>query len=95
MAGMRLTGRDEAGPQSYTAWFTTYPSTHERAGQTVEVVARWVYEALAEQHAGAVDRIAELEAENARLDKEAADWTRAWAEQEAEMASLRGAVGGQ
>ena len=68
MAGMRLTGRDEAGPQSYTAWFTTYPSTHERAGQTVEVVARWVYEALAEQHAGAVDDVGRLRGWITHLD---------------------------
>lgn len=26
--------------QSYVAWFTTYPITHEKAGQTVEVVTR-------------------------------------------------------
>lgn len=27
-------------PMAYDAWFTEYPSTHERAGQTVEVVTR-------------------------------------------------------
>jgi hypothetical protein len=26
--------------QTYDAWFTTYPTTHEKAGQTVEVVTR-------------------------------------------------------
>jgi hypothetical protein len=44
----------ERGRQAYTAWFTVYPDTHERAGQTVEVVTRDVYEALARQHARAV-----------------------------------------
>lgn len=29
--------------QDYDAWYTEYPRTHERAGQTVEVVTRsWV-----------------------------------------------------
>jgi hypothetical protein len=36
----------EPGAQNYEAWFTEYPSTHRRAGQTVEVVTRAAYERL-------------------------------------------------
>lgn len=33
------------GDQNFTAWFTDYPDTHVKAGQTVEVVPRALYEA--------------------------------------------------
>jgi hypothetical protein len=46
--------------QAYTAWFTAYPSTHECAGQPVEIVTRQVYEALAQRHAEAVERLREM-----------------------------------
>jgi hypothetical protein len=39
--------------QTYTRWFVDYPSTHVRAGQTVEVTP--------------VARVAEIEAEAERL----------------------------
>ena len=31
--------KSEASGQTYLRWFTEWPSTHERAGQTVEVIA--------------------------------------------------------
>jgi hypothetical protein len=30
--------------QNFTAWFVDYPSTHVKAGETVEVVPRALYE---------------------------------------------------
>jgi hypothetical protein len=46
----------EPGTQNYEAWFTEYPSTHRRAGQTVEVVTRAAYERLRhDDYQGAVD----------------------------------------
>lgn len=38
--------------QSYDAWFVDYPSTHEKAGQTVEVVPRAWAEAEVERLQG-------------------------------------------
>ena len=31
--------RSETSGQTYSRWFTDWPPTHERAGQTVEVIA--------------------------------------------------------
>jgi hypothetical protein len=45
-------------PQDYRAWFTNYPSTHGRAGETVEVVPR----------AWAEAEVARLREENVRYD---------------------------
>ena len=38
-----------ASEQSYVAWFVDYPATHERAGETVEVVPRAWAEAEVER----------------------------------------------
>lgn len=40
--------RDVTG-QSFTFWYTTWPSTHVNAGQTVEVMPRAVHEAEVER----------------------------------------------
>ena len=46
--------------QDYEAWFTWYPSTHRRAGCTVEVVTRQAYRRLSILHQGAVEAGAAL-----------------------------------
>jgi hypothetical protein len=52
-----LIERDIGTEQNYEAWFDDYPSTHRRAGQTVEVVTREAYERLHDQLRGAVDAL--------------------------------------
>ena len=85
--------RSEAESQSYTAWFTAYPSTHEKAGQTVEVIARWVYDALAQQHAGAIEALCEWLAADDAAEADFTDETEA--RLEAAIAVVRAIAGGQ
>jgi hypothetical protein len=57
---MGLIERDIGTERNYEAWFTDYPSTHRRAGQTVEVVTREAYERLHDQHRGAVEALSQI-----------------------------------